>query len=697
LQSGCQERKIDAHHLAGSFTAGDTFLMTIRGFIAETLCGATALAILASAREATAGWPPNGIAVGSTGTVQEQGAGLVAPDGLGGLFVMWREERINSLTGHDVYLQHVLPGGVIDSRWPISGLPIVTQPDFQAPGLLIADQSGGALLMWIDYRSGHSDIYAQRVGADAQLVAGWTPQGTPVCAAPGDQEPESLCPDGTGGAYFAWDDYRDGTERGYLTHLSPNGSVAPGWPINGKRVTEVATVSGAICLVEESDGCLAVWTDLRGKTSLGVNMFATRLTVAGDLYPGWPSEGMSVLGSGTVQEVRAAVSDGAGGAFVGWDDNRGGISPSNPFYYDLYAQHVAATGIVDSRWPANGLAVCNAPGAQYNFDLAPDGHGGALFVWEDSRSGVFQMYGQRILADANAAPGWTPNGDLLATSGISKFQPNVVGDGLGGAYAAWVQYPASGSNTIFGQHVTADGTLDPMWGHDGLPLAVPAQGSCDNPSLAQDGFGGAVMAYQRSDNEPYVRIYALRIQADGPVPTLLSLADFDVQDDQVTIRWQCADAAGVSATVERSGVGSEWTTLGIPRAVGMQLLVYQDQAVSPGTYAYRLRYSIGGKEETSAPVSITVTSETKLALEGFRPNPAIERAVISFALPDARSAVLEVYDVRGRLVFSQQVGPLGPGKHMVQLDGVAKLGSGMYWLRLIRSDQTLSAKGMVVR
>jgi hypothetical protein len=671
--------------------------MSIRGFIAATLFAAIALGLSARAREATAGWPPNGIPVGSTGIVQEQGGGLVAPDGLGGLFVTWREERINSITGPDVYLQHVLPNGVIDSRWPMGGLPIVTQPDFQTPSLLISDQYGGAILMWIDYRSGHSDIYAQRVGADGQIVAGWTPQGTPVCLAPVDQEPESLCPDGAGGAYFAWDDYRDGTERGYLTHILPDGSVAPGWPVNGKIVTDVETASGSICLVGESDGCLAVWTDLRVMTSRGVNMFATRLTATGDLYPGWPSAGVSVLGSGSVREVRAAVSDGADGAFVGWDDNRDGTSEYNPYNYDLYAQHVLATGTVDSHWPANGLAVCNAPGAQYDFDLAPDGHEGALFVWEDSRNGSFQMFAQRILADATVGPGWAPNGDLLATSGISKFLPNVVGDGLGGAYAAWVQYPADGSTTIFGQHVKAEGTLDPMWGQDGLPLALPAQGSCDDPSFAQDGLGGALLAYRRSDSEPYVRIYALRIQADGPVPTLLSLADYDVQRDQVTIRWQCSDASVVPATVERRSADSEWTTRGVPRALGMDLLVYQDQGVSPGTYEYRVRYALSGKEGLSEGVRITVTSENILALEGFRPNPAIVGAAISFALPDAGPAILEVHDVRGRLVFSRQVGLLGPGQHLVQLDGVATLGPGMYWLRLIRSDQTLTAKGILVR
>ena len=61
------------------------------------------------------------------------------------------------------------------------------------------------------------------------------------------------------------------------------------------------------------------------------------------------------------------VSDGAGGAIVTWYDFRGGSN------YDIYAQHVLASGAVDGAWPANGRALCTAANVQYIPTIVSDG------------------------------------------------------------------------------------------------------------------------------------------------------------------------------------------------------------------------------------------------------------------------------------------------------------------------------------
>src|SRR5262249_2179600 len=162
--------------------------------------------------------------------------------------------------------------------------------------------------------------------------------------------------------------------------------------------------------------------------------YALRLTSSGDTYPGWSPGGVGLLTTGTLQEVHHAVSDGAGGEIAVWDDNRVGVVPSDPFYYDIYAQHVFGDGTRDARWPATGVPIVVAPSAQYDFDMDSDGAGGAVVMWEDARAGNFQMYGQRLLADGSVAPGWVPNGTMVVNTPISKFTPRMTGDGQGGFY-----------------------------------------------------------------------------------------------------------------------------------------------------------------------------------------------------------------------------------------------------------------------
>ena len=185
---------------------------------------------------------------------------------------------------------------------------------------------------------------------------------------------------------------------------------------------------------------------------------------------------------------------------------------------------------------------------------------------------------------------------------------------------------------------------------------------------------------------------------DIQTPTLLSLADYDVGPGRVTLRWQASNAASLTASVERSDDGTLWTALGTPRLEGTNLLVYEDATVPPGHFGYRLQYDQGSTPQFTDPVWVNVAAAgASLALEGFHPNPGPQSVAIAFSLPDAQPAVLQIHDLRGRLVYSREVGSLGPGSHLARLGSERKLSSGVYWISLVRADRVLTAKGIVIR
>jgi hypothetical protein len=124
------------------------------------------------------------------------------------------------------------------------------------------------------------------------------------------------------------------------------------------------------------------------------------------------------LALGTEHDVFRAASDGNGGAFVAWADNRSGVLPANPFYYDLYGQHILGTGTLDPAWGANGLPVCIAPQAQYDLAMAPDGFGGTSIVWEDDRDSFFQ-----ILASSSRAASY----ESARPGSLTSLGPGSVG------------------------------------------------------------------------------------------------------------------------------------------------------------------------------------------------------------------------------------------------------------------------------
>ena len=70
--------------------------------------------------------------------------------------------------------------------------------------------------------------------------------------------------------------------------------------------------------------------------------------------------------------------------------------------------------------------------------------------------------------------------------------------------------------------------------------------------------------------------------------------------------------------------------------------------------------------------------------------------IVSFTLPSAEHAILELVDVTGRRLSMEEVGALGPGSHVVSIKAARALPTGLYWVRLTQSGRTLTIRGAVV-
>src|SRR6266850_812535 len=102
-----------------------------------------------------------------------------------------------------------VPARLCQAQWRVDGAPVCTAANVQESATIIADGAGGAIVTWQDFRTGTSfDIYAQRV--DAAGVPQWTLDGVPLCIHAEDQEYPTITSDGAGGAIVTWVDERSG-------------------------------------------------------------------------------------------------------------------------------------------------------------------------------------------------------------------------------------------------------------------------------------------------------------------------------------------------------------------------------------------------------------------------------------------------------------------------------------------------------
>lgn len=213
----------------------------------------------------------------------------------------------------------------------------------------------------------------------------------------------------------------------------------------------------------------------------------------------WARDGALVREMVNAQRPPSTVSDGAGGAIVGWKDFRHSG-------WDLFAQRIGPDGA--ALWEAGGVPVCMEGGSQHWMTLTEDG-GGAVAVWLDMRRG-WDIYAQRIDAGGNRL--WRPSGNPICLVPGQKTCLVSAGDGAGGAIAVWVDL-RNNKKELFTQRVNGEGKI--LWGRHGIAVCS-ASFLQWHPEVVPDGDGGIIITWQDRRNGNW-DIYVQKVNMWGEI------------------------------------------------------------------------------------------------------------------------------------------------------------------------------------
>jgi len=373
-------------------------------------------------------WTANGIVLCAAAWAQQHPA--IVPDGAGGTIVAWYDYRSGS--SNDIYAQRVNASGAV--QWTADGVALSVATGTQWYPTIVPDGAGGAIVTWYDYRSGNYDIYAQRVNASG--VAQWTANGVALCTATNQQQNPEIVADGAGGAIVTWYDSRSGNWDIYAQRVNASGTVQ--WTADGVPLCTAAGDQQSPEIVSDGmSGAIVTWYDNRGGST---DIYAQRVNATGVVQ--WTADGVAVCAATGSQWDPAIASDGAGGAIVTWHG-----SPGNN---DIYAQRVNASGAV--QWTVDGVALCTAAAEQWAPKIISDGAGGAIVTWYGNIT--YDVYAQRV--NASGVIQWTVDGIALCTATGSQYSPAIAPDGVGGAIVAW-EDSRGGDRDIYIQSIDAYG------------------------------------------------------------------------------------------------------------------------------------------------------------------------------------------------------------------------------------------------
>jgi hypothetical protein len=329
----------------------------------------------------------------------------------------------------------------------------------------------------------------------------------PICAAAGPQENVVMISDGAGGAIMAWIDKRNTITEIYAQRVDAKGFTL--WPWNGVSVVSAADIKPGFGMVSDgAGGAIIVWSD--GRRGAG-EIFIQRIDGAGAVK--WQQNGVAITSNPAPSEFPVIASDGAGGAIIAWQEDRGVIAGG----HNIYAQKISRTGVL--QWKAEGVEICVAAGAQVAPAIAGNGRGGAIIVWRDKRGVDADVYAQFV--NSFGAVQWGEGGAGVCTVARDQDFPAIVTNGSDGAIVAWADYRSGiEAPDLYCQHIDDKGM--PRWQSDGIQVGSQLdffRNPPVGPYMAGDGLGDAILTWSKArildvDKDIYVN----KINADSFLP-----------------------------------------------------------------------------------------------------------------------------------------------------------------------------------
>jgi hypothetical protein len=255
-------------------------------------------------------WTTNGVLVSSAQNFKANHA--ITCDGNKGALITWFDQY----SGYDILAQRIDSSGTI--LWSSTGTLVCdgSIQTLEPVSQIISDRTGGAIICWSDSRNNLSDIYAQRISSGGTVQ--WQTNGIPICTSTGEQYGSSIVEDDSGGAIIAWVDSRFPEGGIFAQRINSFGVLK--WSLNGVWVFSNNIIQDIPAMCSDgAGGAIIAISDLWHSYPEG-NIYAQRINPSGELL--WLEDGVNVSTAPDIQFYPALVIDGNQGAIITWMDNR---------------------------------------------------------------------------------------------------------------------------------------------------------------------------------------------------------------------------------------------------------------------------------------------------------------------------------------------------------------------------------------
>lgn len=407
----------------------------------------------------------------------------ICKDNNGGAIITWHH-GVTSSSEKNIYAQKVNATG--DLQWDINSIIICAASGIQATPRICSDGSGGAIIVWRDYRrwpgasNYPNDVYVQRVNSTGDIQ--WAHNGVLISETNSQGYP-NIISDGEGGAIVAWEDQNNI----YAQKINSSGDIQ--WDSNEMPICEaIASQIYPVMCIDGLGGVFFSWSDERNYATTEYDIYAQRVNSTGDIQ--WEVNGTPIIRKNYDQKQVQICNDGSGNAILTWVD----LGASLP--YTVYTQKIDIEG--NSLWNPTGIELGNAYQSYPQPQICVDGAGGAFIAWYhfDINTTIRAQH-----VDSMGYINWY-DGGIIASNSVTK-DLGICSDEFGGCIITWSRY--SDEYRVYTQ-IISNQDSKPISNHpDDIALNKTFSKSI-NWSL-QDDFGGGQYRVLINDSEGNIIVW----------------------------------------------------------------------------------------------------------------------------------------------------------------------------------------------
>ena len=368
-----------------------------------------------------------------------------------------------------------------------NGIPLTpVDHDFEQHKVT-ATSDGGAVIVWVDDQGNDEKVFAQKVDHEGNIL--WHPDGIEMTSWDDLQYSPWVCSDNTGGVYVAFHSYNglSCTDADiYIQRVAADGSLP--WGGNARTVTYNATSKHLYGIAEDgAGGVILTWTWEFSWPPQNYDIYSARYTPDGD------SAWVRIISELPCDQRHSAIIPSRdGGAVIAWEDARFGSN-----HMDIFAQKIDNDG--NFIWADDGVPVrVYEDESSEHVMMVEDDEGYLYFVFEDGRGeGYRSLWCMRLTPDGQQMF----HGQGMVVSTHSDFQTiyNIAGDGEGGVIVVWDDDDNGAYNRdIYVQHMNTDGLpASLIWEENGNPVGG-GFGYRNYSNAVSDGEGGVFITWSGS-------------------------------------------------------------------------------------------------------------------------------------------------------------------------------------------------------